>query len=102
MPQFLAFLYPNFVTSPYQSEFVLLSRLLLIQPILLGLSGVLGSVLQVHRRFALFALSPVLYNLGIILGAIFFYPRFGLLGIGFGVIIGAIAYLAVSIPVVVG
>jgi len=101
MPQFLAFLYPSFVSSAYQNEFVLLSRLLLIQPILLGLSGVFSSVLQVHRRFALFALSPVLYNLGIIFGAIFFYPRFGLLGIGFGVIIGAVAYLAINIPVLV-
>src|SRR3989338_779043 len=101
MPQFLAFLYPNFVNSSYQNEFVLLSRLLLLQPILLGLSGVLASVTQVHRRFVLFALSPVLYNLGIILGTVVFYPSWGLPGIGFGVIIGSIAYLAVNIPVVV-
>ena len=101
MPEFLAFLYPNFVASAYQSEFVLLSRILLIQPILLGLSGVLGSVTQVSRRFTLFALSPVLYNVGIILGAVFLYPLWGLIGIGFGVIIGAIAYLAVNIPVII-
>src|SRR3989344_1023902 len=100
MPQFLAFLYPSFVTSPYQAEFVLLARILLLQPILLGLSGVLASVTQVHRRFMLFALSPVLYNLGIILGTVVLYPLWGLPGIGAGVIIGAIAYLAVNIPVV--
>ncbi len=102
MPQFLAFLYPSFVTSPHQSEFILLSRILLIQPILLGLSGILGSVTQVHRRFTLFALSPVFYNIGIIVGAVFFYPLWGLPGIGCGVIIGAAAYLAVHIPVVIG
>ena len=101
MPEFLAFLYPNFIDSAYQAEFVLLSRILLIQPILLGLSGVLASVTQVHRRFTLFALSPVLYNVGIIIGAIFFYPIWGLVGIGIGVIVGAIAYLAVNIPVVI-
>ncbi len=101
MPQFLAFLYPNFVTSLHQDEFVLLSRILLLQPILLGLSGIMGSVTQVHRRFMLFAISPVLYNLGIILGAVFFYPLWGLPGIGFGVVIGAVAYLAVNIPVVI-
>jgi putative peptidoglycan lipid II flippase len=72
-----------------------------LQPILLGLSGVLGSVTQVHRRFVLFALSPVLYNLGIILGTIVFYPLWGLPGIGFGVVIGAVAYLAVNIPVII-
>ena len=100
MPQFLAFLYPGFVASPQYADFILLARILLVQPILLGLSGIISSVTQVHRRFALFALSPVLYNLGIILGTVYFYPLFGLPGIGFGVIIGAIAYLAVNIPVV--
>jgi putative peptidoglycan lipid II flippase len=100
MPQFLVFLYPSFVNSAYQAEFILLARLLLLQPILLGLSGVLGSVLQVHRRFVLFAISPVLYNLGIILGTVVLYPLWGLPGIGVGVIIGSIAYLAVNIPVI--
>ena len=100
MPQFLGFLYPDLTTSPYQAEFVLLARMLLLQPLLLGLSGVLGSVTQVHRRFTLFAISPVLYNLGIIAGTVFLYPRFGLSGIGAGVIIGSVAYLAVNIPVI--
>ncbi|OGG65013.1 hypothetical protein A3C94_01425 [Candidatus Kaiserbacteria bacterium RIFCSPHIGHO2_02_FULL_55_17] len=100
MPQFLGFLYPDLTTSPYQAEFVLLARMLLLQPLLLGLSGVLGSVTQVHRRFTLFAISPVLYNLGIIAGTVFLYPRFGLPGIGAGVIIGSVAYLAVNIPVI--
>lgn len=101
MPQFLGVLYPDLANSPQQGAFVLLARILLLQPILLGLSGILGSVTQVHRRFVLFALSPVLYNLGIILGTVAFYPRWGLPGIGFGVVIGALAYLAVNIPVVI-
>lgn len=101
MPQFLNFLYPGFVSSPQYTGFVLLARILLFQPILLGLSGVVGSVTQVHRRFVLFAISPVLYNLGIILGTVYFYPLWGLPGIGIGVILGAVAYLAVNIPVLV-
>ncbi|HUY05228.1 MAG TPA: lipid II flippase MurJ [Candidatus Paceibacterota bacterium] len=101
MPQFLALLYPSFVASPAQAQFVLLARILLIQPILLGLSGIISSVTQVHRRFTLFALSPVLYNLGIILGTVILYPRWGLPGIGIGVVIGAVGYLAVNIPVVI-
>ena len=101
MPQFLSLLYPDLVASPYQAQFILLGRILLVQPILLGLSGVFSSVTQVHRRFTLFAISPVLFNLGIILGAVFLYPYFGLPGIGIGVVIGAIAYLAVNIPVLI-
>lgn len=100
MPQFLALLYPNLMHSPEQDSFVLLARILLLQPILLGLSGILGSVTQVHRQFFLFALSPVLYNIGIILGTVVLYPLWGLPGIGVGVVIGAVAYLAVNVPVV--
>ncbi|MDB5195044.1 MAG: hypothetical protein JWO84_228 [Parcubacteria group bacterium] len=99
-PQFLFLLFPTFVHSSHAGEFVLLARLLLVQPILLGLSGILTSVTQVHRRFVLFALSPVLYNLGIIFGTVVLYPYFGLPGIGFGVILGAFMHLAIHIPVV--
>jgi putative peptidoglycan lipid II flippase len=101
MPQILTLLYPSLMASADGSGFVLLARILLVQPILLGLSGVLGSVTQVHRRFLLFALSPVLYNLGIIGGTVLLYPSFGLVGIGAGVVLGAVAYLAVHIPVVI-
>ena len=100
MPQFLALLYPDLIGSAGQSDFVFLSRMLLVQPILLGLSGVLGSVTQVHRRFTLFALSPVLYNIGIIVGAVLLYPLWGLPGVGFGVLIGVIAHVAVNVPVI--
>ncbi|MBU2220370.1 hypothetical protein KKD81_00350, partial [Patescibacteria group bacterium] len=68
---------------------------------LLGLSGIVTSVTQVSRRFVLFALSPVLYNLGIIFGTVVLYPMFGLVGIGMGVLIGALAHLAVHIPVLI-
>lgn len=101
MPQFLMATYPSLMASSSATDFVFLSRLLLLQPILLGVSGVLGSVTQVHRRFVLFALSPVLYNLGIIVGTLLWYPRLGIVGIGLGVIVGSIAYLVVNIPVLV-
>jgi putative peptidoglycan lipid II flippase len=99
-PQFLFILYPTFKHSPQAASFVLLARILLIQPVLLGLSGIMTSVTQTHRRFVLFALSPVLYNLGIIGGTIFLYPRFGLPGIGIGVVIGALAHLSIHLPIV--
>lgn len=102
MPQALFLAFPDFASSPRADEFVALARLLLIQPILLGLSGILASVTQVHRRFLLFALSPILYNIGIIVGALFLYPTMGLPGIGVGVVLGSIAHLLINVPVVVG
>ena len=98
-PRFVFVLFPTFADSAYAGEFVTLVRILLMQPILLGLSGILGSVTQVKRRFVLFALAPVLYNLGIIAGTVFLYPRFGILGIGAGVVIGAVAHLLLNVPV---
>lgn len=100
-PLLLTFLFPQLADSARFDEFVLLSRLLLIQPILLGLSGILGSVTQLERRFFLFALSPILYNLGIIAGILWFYPAWGLPGMGLGVILGALAHLLMNVPVVV-
>lgn len=96
----LGLLFPDFKDSALFPEFILLARLLMLQPVLLGLSSVLGSVTQLNRRFFLFALSPVLYNLGIIMGTVFLYPAYGLRGIGIGVIGGALAHLALNIPIV--
>ena len=85
-----------------KSEFVVLARILLLSPIFLGLSNLVSSVIQSHNRFIIYALSPVFYNLGIIFGIVFLFPRFGLAGIVSGVAIGAVAmHLAVQIPAIV-
>lgn len=99
-PWILSALFPTLAASTSGDQFVLLVRILLVQPILLGLSGILGSVTQLSRRFVVFALSPVLYNLGIILGTVFLYPRYGVYGIGIGVVAGALAHLLIHVPVV--
>ncbi len=99
-PQLLFIIYPTFRHSVNAANFVLLERILLIQPILLGLSGILTSVTQIQRRFMLFALSPVLYNIGIIIGTVFLYPMLGLPGIGIGVVLGALAHVSIHIGVV--
>ncbi|HWH07311.1 MAG TPA: lipid II flippase MurJ, partial [Candidatus Paceibacterota bacterium] len=40
------------------------------------------------------------YNIGIIGGTLLLYPAFGLYGIGVGVVLGAVAHVAIHIPVV--
>ena len=98
MPQLLAGLYPNLTDARDFDSFVFLAQLLLLQPLLLGLSSILTSVTQLNRKFFLYALSPVLYNLGIIAGTVFLYPLYGLVGVGMGVIVGAFLHLALHIP----
>lgn len=99
-PTLLFLVFPNFENAAGADGFVLLSRILLLQPIILGLSSIAMSVTQVKRRFFVFALSPVLYNLGII-GGIYLYPSYGLPGIGVGVALGACAHLALQIPTLI-
>ena len=100
-PIIVTILFPALAHGLHRADLILLVRLLLMQPIILGLSSVLGSVTQLNRRFVLFALSPVLYNLGIIIGTIVLYPRFGIDGIGIGVLAGALAHVGINVAVVV-
>jgi len=91
--------FPGFSTEE-QNSLVILTRILLLSPILLGLSNLLGSVTQTFRRFFVYALSPVLYNVGIIFGVLFFYPSYGIMGLGYGVVLGAIFHLLIQVPTV--
>jgi putative peptidoglycan lipid II flippase len=76
-------------------------QILLLQPFLLGLSSLCGVVTQMNHRFVLYAVSPLLYNIGIIGGVLFLYPLFGLAGLALGVVVGALGHLVIQLPFVV-
>lgn len=67
-----------------------LTRIMLLTPILFGISSVLGAVQQSFQRFVLFALASVFYNVGIIIGIKFFAPMFdvAIYGVAWGVVAG--------------
>lgn len=98
MPKLITFLFPGFTSPEIQSELVMLSRVLLLSPLFLGLSNFFGSITQLNNRFFIYALSPVIYNLGIILGIVFFAPNLGTLGVVLGVVLGAFLHFAIQIP----
>ncbi len=94
-PRFVPWLTPGF--SGHQLELtVALTRVMFLSPVLLGLSGVLGGILQTRRRFLIYALAPVLYNVGIIFGILALAPRLGVAGVAWGVVIGAGLHMAVQ------
>lgn len=97
MPQIVGLVFPGFDPDSLNS-LVEISRLLLLSPILLGVSNFFGSITQASSRFFVYALSPLLYNLGIIFGIIYFYPIFGITGLGFGVCLGAFLHMAIQFP----
>lgn len=76
-----------------------LTRIMALSPFFLGLSAVMGGVLQATRRFFAFALAPVLYNLGIIFGALALAPIMGLEGLAWGVVLGAFLHFATQASV---
>ncbi len=73
-----------------------LTRMLLLSPVLLGMSALCSSVLVARRRFAAYALAPLLYNGGILFGIIVLVPTMGVSGVAGGVIIGALLHLVVT------
>ncbi len=79
-----------------QKETIFLSRILLISPLLLGFSNFFGSIVQHQRRFILYSISPLLYNIGIISGLVFLVHSFGVAAAVIGVVIGAILHLSLQ------
>lgn len=98
-PAILKIIFPGFAGAEYD-QLVLLTRILLLSPIFLGFSNLLGSIVQARRRFLLYALSPIVYNFSIILGIFFFVPDLGITGVTLGVVIGAFLHFAILLPFV--
>jgi putative peptidoglycan lipid II flippase len=95
LPNLISFIVPGF--SPImQDKVVELSRIILLSPILLGLSNLFSTITQIFRKFFAYALGPVFYNLGIILGVFFLYPTFGINGLALGVILGAFLHFIIQ------
>jgi putative peptidoglycan lipid II flippase len=54
-------------------------------------------VLNAQGRFAASAVAPIVYNLAIIAGALFLVPVYGVTGLAFGVVAGAIGHLLIQL-----
>lgn len=96
-PFLLARLFPTLAAASLD-EITYLTRLLLLQAALLGFSNIAAAITQFKHRYALYAASPIVYNLGIIVGALALYPHFGLRGLVWGVVLGAALHLFIQVP----
>ena len=101
-PTLLEMLFPQFAAAGSLPTVVLLTRIMLLQPILLGFSNIFASITQARGRYLLYAASPLLYNLGIISGLLFFYPLLGTAGLAWGVVLGAALHFGIQVPSIVG
>lgn len=98
VPYLVPLLLPGFADDPSLHELIVSSRIMLLSPFFLGLSNLFSSVTQMHRRFLVYAASPLFYNGSIILGVIVLYPIWGVSGMAIGVALGAFLHMAIQIP----
>lgn len=85
---------------------VSMMRVIAVNPFLFAVATVIASMQQAVGRFAFFALAPALYNIGIIIGIMFFTSGItlfgvtvfegGIMGVALGVVLGSILQLVVS------
>lgn len=72
-------------------------RLLAFSPILFAASNALGALSVARQRYVWYGISPIVYNLGIIFGALVFAPTMGIRGVVYGTLIGATLHLLVRV-----
>lgn len=75
-----------------------LMRIVLASTLVFAVSGLQFGMLNAFQHFFTPALATVVYNLGIIAGAVWLTPRFGIDGLAWGVVGGAVLHLVVKLP----
>lgn len=97
VPFLMPFVAPGFSVDAL-ARAVTVTRLLLLSPILFGISSVISATLHYFKRFLLYSLAPVLYNVGIIVGTLFFPTAQPELAPALGAVLGAALHLLIQIP----
>jgi putative peptidoglycan lipid II flippase len=85
---------------------VSMMRVIAVNPFLFAIATVIASMQQAIGRFTFFALAPTIYNVGIIIGTLFFTQGIsffgirifegGIMGVALGVVLGSVMQLLVS------
>lgn len=82
-------------------------RVIAINPFLMSIATILSSIQQALGRFIFYALAPALYNVGILIGIVWFTGGInifgwqifegGIMGVALGVVLGAILQIMVNL-----
>lgn len=74
------------------------TRIMMLSPLLLGFSMIMGGILQSLKQFVLYSIAPIFYNVGIIIGAAGLTRGFlGINGLAWGVVLGAFIHLSIQV-----
>ena len=96
-PGIMKLLTPGFSGEKLEN-IILLTRLLMLTPVIWSVSAIFGGVLTSFKKFIISSLAPIFYNLGIIIGALVFVKLWGLVGLAWGVILGVILHALIQYP----
>lgn len=77
---------------------IIFTRIMLLSPVFLSVSAIFGGVLVSFKQFVAYSLAPIVYNIGIICGALFLVPFFGPFGLAWGVVIGSLLHMLIQYP----
>lgn len=75
-----------------------LMRILLLSLMLFSISGLVSGILHTHQRFLLPALSPIMYDVGNLIGVAILARFWGIYGAAIGAVIGAGLHLLIQVP----
>ncbi|MDQ7026603.1 MAG: murein biosynthesis integral membrane protein MurJ [Anaerolineae bacterium] len=99
---FTPFIIHNVIAPAYSAETAALSislmRTLLIGTMVFSISFIMTGILHSHHHFLLPALAPIINDIGILFGVLFLVSKFGVRGMVYGSILGAILHLLIQIP----
>lgn len=96
-PYVTKLLAPGFSQEKLES-ITLFTRVFMLSPILWSIGAIFSGVLTSFKKFLLASISSIFYNVGIIVGALFFVKYMGPIGLAWGVILGVVLNAAIQYP----
>ncbi len=103
MPLVIHLIVPNFSTLD-KNQTIMVSRILLLSPLLFGISYLYTGVLNSFKRFFAPAIAPLIYNGSIIFGTIVLAPMYPrgdqkqIIVLALSVVFGALLHMLIQIP----
>jgi putative peptidoglycan lipid II flippase len=96
-PFFIKLITPGFSPEKMQTT-VMFTRIMFLSPIFLGISAIFGGILVSFKKFLAYSIAPIIYNIGIIIGAVVLVPMMGTVGLAWGVVLGAFMHMLIQYP----
>ncbi len=84
-------------TGAQLEQYIELFRVMCGTTVIFAVSFTIGEMLVARQRFVAYGMAPLLYNSGIVLGALVLGPRLGIMGVAIGTVIGSLLHLGVRL-----